>query len=91
MSQITLHREIKRKITEISSTKTFNELIDSTILSSEEKAIIDDIYIKKLTLFAIAEKLEYGAIDVKTKFMTYDEMDCFFMGMMVMKENRINF
>jgi len=43
------------------------------------------------TKIAIAEKLEYGAIDVKTKFMTYDEMDCFFMGMMVMKENRINF
>ena len=67
MSQITLHREIKRKITEISSTKTFNELIDSTILSSEEKAIIDDIYIKKLTLFAIAEKLGYSESGIKKK------------------------
>jgi len=41
--------------------------------------------------YAIAEKLEYGAINTKTNFMTYAEMNCFFMGMITMKENRIKF
>ena len=39
--------------------------------------------------YAIAEKTENGGINVKCNFMTYSEMNCFFMGVLSVKEQRI--
>ncbi len=41
--------------------------------------------------YCIAEKTENGGVNIKSNFMTYNEMNCFFMGILVVKENRINF
>lgn len=41
--------------------------------------------------FAISENTENGGINTKSNFMTYDEMNCFFMGMLTITENRIKF
>ena len=40
--------------------------------------------------FAIAEFAEPGAINIKSNFMTYEEMNCYFMGILAIMENRIN-
>jgi hypothetical protein len=41
--------------------------------------------------FAVAEFGEPGSVNVKSNFMTYDEIYCFFMGMLAIKNNRIKF
>lgn len=41
--------------------------------------------------FAIAEKKENGTLSVKTNFMTYEEMNCYFFGVLAVQEKRVNF
>ena len=60
-----------------------------SMLTKNENLFIktDEIHGKN---FAIAEKQEHG-INVKTNFMTYEEMNCYFYGVLAVKENRVNF
>lgn len=41
--------------------------------------------------FCIATKTEIGGINNKTSFMTYEEMNAYFFGVLAVKENRVNF
>jgi hypothetical protein len=41
--------------------------------------------------FAIAEHTIKQTLIVKTNFMTYEEMNCYFFGVLAVKENRVNF
>jgi len=40
--------------------------------------------------FAVTEKLEVG-INTKSRFMTYEEMNCYFSGVLDVKQKRVNF
>ena len=53
----------------------------------------DELFIYSIanTRFTIAIMQNDGGIDVKCDFMTYDEMRCFFLGVLAIKENRIEF
>jgi hypothetical protein len=41
--------------------------------------------------FAIAEKQENNSISTKSNFMSYQEMNCYFFGVLASLEKRINF
>jgi hypothetical protein len=74
--------------------KNENEALTNFLRSAFTKN--DDFFIQNADdrigkKYAIAKKTERGGIDVKTNFMTYNEMNCFFMGMLTIKENRIKF
>ena len=55
----------------------------------------DELYIfssnlGKDVIFAISNK-DLSGVNPQTKFMTYEEMRCFFDGVLAVKENRIKF
>lgn len=60
-------------------------------VSTNEKLFIFTMNKDKNAIFCIATKTEIGGIDIKTKFMTYEEMNCYFFGVLAVKENRVNF
>lgn len=41
--------------------------------------------------FAIAENQENNSYSTKSNFMSYNEMNCYFFGILATKEKRINF
>jgi hypothetical protein len=41
--------------------------------------------------FAIGEKLANGCVNIKSNFMTYEEMNCYFFGVLAVQESRIEF
>jgi len=59
-------------------------------VSKNEKLFImpDQIHGKT---FAIAEHMTGGTQSVKSNFMTYEEMNCYFFGVLAVKQNRVNF
>lgn len=59
-------------------------------VSKNEKLFITTDEIKGKT-FAIAENLTGRTLSVKSNFMTYEEMNCYFFGVLAVKENRVNF
>lgn len=60
-------------------------------VSTNEELFIYSVNIGKNTKFCIATKTDIGVIYTKTKFMTYEEMNCYFFGVLAVKENRVNF
>ena len=59
-------------------------------VSTNENLFIKPDEIKGNT-FAITERKAGNTIDVKSNFMTYEEMNCYFFGVLAVKENRIQF
>ena len=59
-------------------------------VSKNEKLFITTDQIKGKT-FAIAEHMTGGTQSVKTNFMTYEEMNCYFFGVLAVKKNCVNF
>jgi hypothetical protein len=59
-------------------------------ISKNEKLFIYPDEIKGKT-FCIAEEMPGGTKCSKSNFMTYEEMNCFFFGVLAQRENRINF
>ena len=41
--------------------------------------------------FALARKTSSGAYEVLSNFMKYEEMNCYFFGMKLMKDNQVKF
>lgn len=61
------------------------------MVTKDENLVIQNADGRLGKKYAIAEKSDIGTINVKSNFMTYNEMNCFFMGVLAVKENRINF
>jgi len=61
------------------------------VIDKEEKYLISKADSRLGKRYAITEKTEIGGINVKSNFMTYSEMNAFFMGILTVKENRIIF
>lgn len=59
-------------------------------VSKNENLFIHSVNLGKNTRYAVAEKL-YGGVNPKSNFMTYEEMNCYFFGVLAVKENRVNF
>lgn len=60
-------------------------------ISENKDLFVYSVNLGKNTKFAVAEKLEHGAINALSNFMTYDEMNCYFFGVMAVKQNKIKF
>lgn len=58
-------------------------------VSKNENLFIKIDEIKGKT-FAIGEKTIIG-YSIKSNFMTYEEMNCYFFGVLAVQENRVNF
>lgn len=58
--------------------------------SKDEKYFITTDQIKG-NRFALAEKKENDSYSTLSNFMKYEEMNCFFFGMKLMKDNVVNF
>lgn len=59
--------------------------------TTNENFLIHPVSDGRAKKYAIAKRADMGGIIPLTKFMSYDEMNCFFMGMLTVKENRIDF
>ena len=59
-------------------------------VSTNEKLFITTDQIKGKT-FAIAEHITGGTQSVKSNFMTYEEMNAYFFGVLAVKNGTINF
>ena len=79
MKKLTISQQIK-------SLTNFLKLV-----SKNEELFIYHVNLGKNTKFAVAEKLELGGVNAKSNFMTYDEMNCYFMGVLAAQENRVKF
>lgn len=60
-------------------------------VSTNEKLFIYSVNLGKNTKFCVAEKSEPSGVNPKSNFMTYEEMNCYFFGVLAVKENRVNF
>jgi len=76
------------------NTERENEALNNFLkncFTDKENIFIQNTADGRSKKYAIAQQSELGGITTLTKFMTYDEMNCFFMGMLTIKENRIQF
>jgi len=60
-------------------------------ISKNEELFVYHVNLGKNTKFAVAEKAEHSGVNPKSNFMTYDEMNCYFMGVLAVQENRVKF
>ena len=60
-------------------------------VSTNEELFIYSVNLGKNTKFCVAEKSEPSGVNPKSNFMTYEEMNCYFFGVLAVKENRVNF
>ena len=60
-------------------------------VSTNEELFIFTMNKGRNAKFCIATKTEIGGINNKTSFMTYEEMNAYFSGVLAVKENRVNF
>ena len=61
------HIETKHKLQELPSYADFYALIDSCIMSDEDRTILKMIYLKNKTLSYIADELGYSESTIKTR------------------------
>lgn len=59
-------------------------------VSKNEELFIYSVNLGKNTKFAVSEML-HGGVNPKSNFMTYDEMNCYFFGVLAVRENRVQF
>ncbi len=61
--------------------------------TKDEKFFIytNPMRVKRKYCIAEIDKPDVGGKIDRSNFMTYDEMNCFFMGMLAIKDNRIKF
>lgn len=64
---MTEHMKIKKKIKEIADLKSFNELLESSMLSDEEKQILTLHYVKDKDFGYIADTIGLSAVTVYKK------------------------
>lgn len=64
---MTIHKKAKDRIKSIGSLKEFNELLDSAVLSDEERQIMVLHYWKKKSLSFIADELGFSESCIKKK------------------------
>jgi hypothetical protein len=60
-------------------------------VSKNEELFISSLNKGKDEMFFIATKTEIGGINNVTSFFTYEQMNCYFLGVLAVKENRVNF
>jgi hypothetical protein len=76
----------------LSQEEKFNALTNFLrTISKNEELFIFSVNKSANTKFCIAEKSESSGVNPKSKFMTYEEMNCYFFGVLAVKENRLNF
>lgn len=59
--------------------------------TKDESLIIHPTADGRSKKYAISKKGDFGSITPLTIFMNYDEMNCFFLGMLTMEQKRIKF
>lgn len=64
------HINTKKKIKSIYSVKTFEELLQSCVLTEEDKTILRMIYLKGKPLSFIADELGFSESTIKRKHKT---------------------
>lgn len=64
------HINTKKKIKSIYSVKTFEELLQSCVLTEEDKMIMRMIYLKGKSLSFIADELGFSESTIKRKHKT---------------------
>lgn len=64
------HINTKKKIKSIYSVKTFEELLQSCVLTEEDKTIMRMIYLKGKSLSFIADELGFSESTIKRKHKT---------------------
>ena len=70
---MTKHMEIKEKVKSIDKKSTFNEILDESMLSEKEKALMRMYYIDKQDFGYIADTLGYskiGALKMHKRILT---------------------
>lgn len=60
-------------------------------ISGNEKLFIHHIHKGRDTRFYVAEKSGAGGINALTNPMLYNEMNCYFLGVLAAKENKVAF
>ena len=60
-------------------------------VSNNEKLFIYSVNTGRNTRFCIAEENKSGGIYTHTSFMAYEEMNCYFFGVLAEREVRIKF
>lgn len=64
---MTKHVKTRRKLKNIADLKSFNEILDNSTLSNEDKFIIKEHYLSDKNFAYIADKLGYAEITVLKK------------------------
>lgn len=60
-------------------------------VSTNEELFIYSVNLGKNTKFCVAEKSKPSGVNPKSNFMTYEEMNAYFFGVLAVKENRVKF
>ena len=76
------------RLSQAKKLETLNKWL-GMVTKNKDIIIVTDQILGKT--FAIAERCTGGTQSVKTNFMTYDEMDAYFFGVIDAKFNKINF